>query len=66
MKKWLIVISAVFIMVGCGSKTEEIVEEIEPVVEEIVIEEPEPIEEVDPYDGMAINPLTGLYISEEI
>ncbi|TCT17060.1 DUF3048 family protein [Natranaerovirga pectinivora] len=62
----VLVLLTIFVFVGCGGRDSEIIEK-EPIVEEIIeVEEEEEEEEIEEIpEGMAINPLTGLWIDEE-
>ena len=59
----ILIIGLMFTIIGCSKDTET--QEETPVVEiEEEVQQEEPIEEVS-HEGMAINPLTGLWIDEE-
>ena len=59
MKKFLVlVLGAVMLFAACSKDEPVSSEKVENEVTQEVVE-------VDPYEGMAINPLTGLYIDEE-
>ncbi|TCK98247.1 DUF3048 family protein [Natranaerovirga hydrolytica] len=66
MKKiFLVLLIITMAFVGCGKneEPEEQIDIVEEVPEDVIEEEEE--EEIDEFEGMAMNPLTGLYIDEE-
>ena len=62
----LLICSGMFFSAGCGNDKKAELASTKPKLQHEKPEETEPVHEEPSLEGMAINPLTGLYIDEDV